>query len=710
LDEFNAVDEDLTSQRNALGEQILSLQNQFDGVVEGDQVVSGSQYSPLLGVKTTKKGKVVKFLSDIEREQALRKELDSVQKEAAVLDRSLRLIGATRQNFETTTLVRMKEARKGWRLENPDVPLTDFDLSDESQNAAIAVHLPKLSPAVIGINVLHDCQEFIHASYHDRFVSFIERRPADVVWHAPQNALIGDKIQPLSQEASSWLMKNLTNKKIKISSFDKGMKEKVAWRWLIISHNSYNPLDRIPLPAKLSVKYERVRREGSSPAAGPRPTGITDMSGFTGELMEAFLKASNSSPTVPKDHALLPDKMIDDYINSSLELITLLSAGFCKYHDKTKSFVSNNDKNYNVKTTAQLNMWLDISGKFYDAKLKQGDLPDWHAISEEVLAAQQIDESEPPPDVSSDIPDEGEPEAEEPPESFDSDGVTWFREDINLLDIRPGQIFLAKEAFGWSYRAIHGEATSATPMSEKKKGKQPLNPLPVLPKKEKEPAKAGPSTSKKGKSEEKLGGSQSSTPAVKRDNPLHVKGEIRTKSLSESQRSQLRKFFKLKDGLVAPEEWSIMTSAEKSAAMKERSIPRWASAAVIKSPANLEKILKGELKADTVNQVLSQPSRGRTKSSSQALEAWQRLRADFKGVGLLKSPQSSKEKAFRKRFDQLVAEYGEQKCFPRLRQRPDQQGRPEKSKSKGANSSASQLGGLLEMAKLFGEVTRALKG
>jgi len=124
-------------------------------------------------------------------------------------------------------------------------------------------------------------------------------------------------------------------------------------------------------------------------------------------------------------------------------------------------------------------------------------------------------------------------------------------------------------------------------------------------------------------------------------------------------------------------------------------------------PVTLREILKGELTKDNANDSLRSSSRGPTTGRSQALEAWTRLKSDFKGTALLQKPATAKERAFRKRFDSLKAEYGDQPHFPKLRQRPSQQGQ---GPSNIRSGKGGELEGILAMAKLAGEVARAFRG
>jgi len=277
--------------------------------------------------------------------------------------------------------------------------------------------------------------------------------------------------------------------------------------------------------------------------------------------------------------------------------------------------------------------------------------------------------------------------------------VTYFRNDIQILDVAEGQEFRTRIHGGIEYYSITGEVSgpSKGPKARGKTATRPASPpSPVVKvdsgRKKKEGGKSG----------------DSSTPLLAKENPLHVKGEAKSKALSDAERKVLRSFFKLKEDRIPSDEWAAMDNKTRSAAMAERSIPRWASEAVLRKSSNLQLIIEGKITKETAQQAPRDPKRiSALKANGQALEAWQQLKSEFKGTPLLKKPASAKEKAFKKRFDSLVSTYGQQPCFPKLRERPDQQGR---SSSRGRSRSSGPGGDFLEMAKAFGEIARAFSG
>jgi len=284
------------------------------------------------------------------------------------------------------------------------------------------------------------------------------------------------------------------------------------------------------------------------------------------------------------------------------------------------------------------------------------------------------------------------------PEFIEVDGITYFRNDIQILDVAEGQEFRTRIHNGTEYYSVQGEA-SGPAKGSKARGKTTTRPISP-------PSKPTKVEGKKGKEDGKSEGSK--LPLLAKENPLHVKGEAKSKALSEAERKTLRTFFKLKEDRVPAEQWAAMDNKSRSKAMAERSIPRWASEAVLRKSSNLQLIIEGKITKETAQQAPRDPAKiSATKANGQAMEAWQQLKSEFKGVPLLKKPTTGREKAFKKRFDSLVSTYGQQPCFPKLKERPDQQGR---SSSRGRSKSSGAGNDLLEMAKAFGEIARAFSG
>jgi len=183
--------------------------------------------------------------------------------------------------------------------------------------------------------------------------------------------------------------------------------------------------------------------------------------------------------------------------------------------------------------------------------------------------------------------------------------------------------------------------------------------------------KKEPSAKAAGKKEDKPKKASSPQPEKvqeKGEGPLHVKGLPRSKDLSEGQINALRKFFKIEESSkVDPDVWAKMSNKDKSAHRKAHSIPRWAVAAVKDKPTNLDRIISGELTKTNFVGSRSGPATGAPpkKDVSQASQKWLEVRDTFKGVQLLRRPQTQREKHYKKAYDALIKEYGYQKCFPR---------------------------------------------
>jgi hypothetical protein len=288
-------------------------------------------------------------------------------------------------------------------------------------------------------------------------------------------------------------------------------------------------------------------------------------------------------------------------------------------------------------------------------------------------------------------------DAEGPPESFDADGLAWFREDVDFIDAPEGTTFYSRFYRGAEYKSVVPSVPSSNGGN---KGKANVNTLPTFTTSPPEvPLASKPKVPK-------TVGKATKQTDVERDNPLHVKSAPKSAALSDEQRNTLRRFFNLPEGKVPAQEWAAMTPAAKSAELKARSIPRWATDAVLRSNDNLPLILNGTVTKENHSSVAKGATFKGGNRTSQAFEAWQNLKSDFKGTTLWDKPYTQKEKAFRKRFYQLLVDFGPQVCFPKLRSRPDQQGQ-----ASGRNvRNTGPLGGLgdfVSMAEAIGQISRA---
>jgi hypothetical protein len=298
------------------------------------------------------------------------------------------------------------------------------------------------------------------------------------------------------------------------------------------------------------------------------------------------------------------------------------------------------------------------------------------------------------------------------PEFIEQNGQTFYRNDIEYIDLGSGQEYRVIMHDGVEYYAVvdapgpskpqapRGEARKSwenSPEKSLEKSKKAASPKGKAPQKPENPTSA----------EKKSTGASPGSP-VEEENPLRVKGTPKTKALSDEQRATLRKFFKLEEGIVPKDVWVSLTNKERQKEMAKRAIPRWATEAVLRKASNLQDILEGKITKANANAAPRSPKVALAKPTAQAMEAWQQLKADFRGVGLFQKPVTSREKAFRKRFDQLVADYGQQPCFPKLRSHPENQGRS--SRSPGKRPSEGGGSELLDMVRLIGTLTRAFSG
>nr|WMV69888.1 MAG: hypothetical protein [Plasmopara viticola lesion associated orfanplasmovirus 5] len=678
----------LVTKCNELNDQRRSLAG--EGPSQG-QPETGSPTTS----KVTKKGKVITYLAEIQKVEELDKAISECKRKLKLNESVSVLIRRTLENASSTLSERLQNAHA---RAQPKVEYSEFLLTEESSRVRHEVPLPKLTSPVVGITVTHNCAEFLLESSYGQLAAFLDRHPVDPIWYAPQDAIKDGKVLPLSQEARSFLIKNSRSKTFSVKSMDKPAREKAAWRWLIISYNSLHPLARVPLDKSLSVNYERkVAR-----APGPRNGRDTEI---VRELRSTIdgLRTSAGLVSLPLGAVVVNEDSMDTFLVKTRNVISFLVQDYAHFEGFAYA-LKDNAVGINPKVIPALNQWMEMADSFSQGKLSIPPF-DFSGIEGVMNRAEEIPSSRSTtPVADSDAAKREDSTDVEPPESFDEGDLVWFREDIDLVNMYEGQVYLVKHAFGVEYHALQGKPTKSEPMSDKKKGKQPLQP-------EGKPV-AGPSKTKvvqpavpKGS-----GGTSASPPTspLSQENPLKVKGEAKSKALSDAQRVSLRQYFGLVDGLIPAEEWKSMSNSQRAAAMKVRSIPRWASSAVLARSSNLELILSGKLTKDNCQSALEVTVPKRKGGSSQALEAWQRLKSDFKGVTLLRQPVTGKEKAFKKRFDSLVADYGDQKCFPKLRERPDQQGRG-RSPQRGATGS-DQFGPMLQMATAFGQIAKALRG
>jgi hypothetical protein len=650
----------------------------------------GAEETLALSGKTIELTRSKGFL-DIQKEQNFAKELDKFTRENHLIEISRKLTEDTIVESQRARANELLRAKKQYN-ESAVSPSTPFNESPECLFVQSHARLPKLVEAVQGLTLEYFSSMQILPQDFAPLAAFIGRHGDDSRWFAPQEALDSSgKPLPLTQRWESLCVKNLALSDRSIKSINKELKEALAWRWLIISwnHTCATP-DRVKIPPKLSLAYERQKR-GKKETLPDTSSQLESIR----ELVTSFVR--DTKPDTSPREAVIPRDNVQGYIDNVWATAKWMAAA---YADPSPTELHLTLKESKPMFQANVDRWNQLLeqgvGLFENVPVPL--IPDEGkdtAVDELLSQINSATAARLPQESDDTVTFDDAEWLAKHPESFDKDGLCFFRFDIDFIDIAEGQTFVSMMHNGIEYRAITG-TPSGPAKSAKAKGKTA-----VVPKEIKSPRAPSPKSKDKGGS--------SNVPPLARENPLHVKGEPKSKALSDDQRKALRTFFKLKEGLVPPEEWAALDASGRSAAMKERSIPRWASEAVLRSPSNLQLIIEGKLTVENANSVARSPKGGKTKNSSAALEAWQQLKSDFKGTALLKSPHTTKEKAFRKRFDQLVADYGQQPCFPKLRERPDQQGRSD-SRSRGRAPARGQASDFLDIAKAMGEIARAFSG
>jgi hypothetical protein len=460
----------------------------------------------------------------------------------------------------------------------------------------------------------------------------------------------------------------------------------------VISHNHANPSARIHLTPSLSVAYERKIRSNSQKVSTDEVKKIIE------DTLSQTSRFSSGNQDATPGGKVVPVEAIEGF--SSILWETLLrtfppQARPVKPEDPQRLLVS---PSFGKEEKTILKAWNHVLEAMDQLLMGKAE-----RIPEYALTEGEIDEltaavsatalGGPSPELS--LEDE-KLWAEQHPESFDKDGVSYFRRDIELLDVAEGQHLQLYIHNGTEYHAVVG--TPVGPSKPKKsRGKTAVR----------EPSHSPREASKDSSREGRVRvGGKDQTPVIATENPLRVKGQAKSKALSEGQRKTLRQFFKLEEGLIPPDIWAGLSNAERSSELSKRSIPRWATESVLRSPSNIQLIVEGKITKENAQTAPRSPKVGMTKPVAQALEAWQGLKSDFKGTPLLRTPLSSKEKAFRKRFDSLVETYGKQPCFPKLKESPTTQGRNRSSSSSRGGADST----LLDILRLVGEVARAFSG
>jgi hypothetical protein len=169
-----------------------------------------------------------------------------------------------------------------------------------------------------------------------------------------------------------------------------------------------------------------------------------------------------------------------------------------------------------------------------------------------------------------------------------------------------------------------------------------------------------------------------------------------------------------------PSDYAALPKEQQKVERAKRVTPRWVSAALSADPANLAKIVKGEITKDSHIQGKPRapgPSTGTPKGEPKqapltAGQRWASLKSRFKDVSLWQNPATPREKQFKAAFDTLASSLTakEREALPKLRKRPRNLSARDTTATAttSAHSPLSGLNDLLTMAKLLGEVVKAL--
>jgi len=658
----------------------------------------------------TKKGRRLLTLSAVTKQQEGMKALKTLDDEVAKLASSKKLLEDTIQSSSRTLARRLKETELGFRKEHPESP--DCDLQEVLASVRGEAPAPVIISPVHGLVLEYTSSMSILEPDYARLAAFLDRNGSKSLWFAPQIAR-DEKgtLQPLSQRYRSLCEKNLTQPPM-LKSINNELREALAWRWLIISHNHCctSPSQKVPLPPKLSVAYQRQQER-----SGPSKASANKADEALKEMVRGFLETVKASSQAPKDaEQSYPQGQVEKFLHLTLQHLKWSSGSYATWDEDTGRFSLKDGKSQFLGHLTRLNTLISAADELSVGKDIMGTSFIPEPPPELVLLVQPAPSTAETDADSMSVHSGGSDELaareelsnnlwlRDHPESFDKDGLVYFREDIDFVDISEGQSFAVLVHNGVRYYAMHGEVTGP-PKSARAAGKTGIRPPPPT-----APPIPGNKPGRKDKKKEDALNAGVSQPPTAQENPLHVKGEPKTKALSDGQRETLRTFFKLKKDLVPSEEWAKLDNRQKAAAMKERSIPRWATESVLRDPASLQYILEGRITSENANQVPRSLSASRTKNGARATEAWLQLKSDFKGVPLLRNPSTGRERALKKRFDQLVVDYGEQPGFPKPKENPAHQGQG--SSGRGGRPSQGGTSDLVLMMKTMGEFARAFSG
>jgi hypothetical protein len=733
--------ESLIKSQKGLSEQIRQCYKAMGKPIPGRYLLGsdeGSTQAELPLPAVSQEGK--KGLAQIIAMEQLEK--TAVEKEEAwhsnVITRQL--VEKTISNANTSLAARLALAKKNWIKSGlEEVDHIEFEKSETHDRVRAEAPMPKILGSVAGIHLSYASSRDILSDDYPKLISFIERHGSETLWYAPQEARDSTgALQPLSPKAENLCFKNRAKDRTSLANCPKEIKEAMAWRWLIISHNHVWE-QQVKLPAKLRLSYERKPKQ-SKPAAPALPFDANALK----EVLKEVVKSQQPPPTeeTPSNRYVLHVKHVDAFVGAVRDAIMISFGSQISYDKEAKNGQYLTEKENFPGFKGCCDVWNRVLNAademMFDAAFPGVSLPDSFDLEKAINSKLEgddlyeiyIDSLANQPSPPSTVGDEGEGSTEwdlKHPEFITRNGLDFFRFDVQILEVEEGQVFQTFIQDGVEYRAIvdNGLGPSKPPPkgTRAKLAPRSLSPPPpeeftevvgkgkakAVPK----PQEPKPKKAKASKGEKESDGDGPPVPALMKENPLRAKGEPKSKALADGQRTALRQFFKLESGIVDPSIWKSLTNKEKAKEMQKRSIPKWASESVLRKASNLQLILEGKLTKENANSASRSPKVAVTKPTAQAMEAWQQLKADFKGTPLYRHPVTSKEKAFKKRFDTLVTEYGEQPCFPKLKERPDQQGRTPSGSNGRRNSSqggAQGNQGLIDMIALFAQIGQAFGG
>jgi hypothetical protein len=205
------------------------------------------------------------------------------------------------------------------------------------------------------------------------------------------------------------------------------------------------------------------------------------------------------------------------------------------------------------------------------------------------------------------------------------------------------------------------------------------------------------------------GSTPSKVVPVEQENPLRVRNPPKSDGLTDDQKVALKKALKIPDDRLTQAELEQMEKKERRAALAARSLPHWAVTAVLNNPANLERIVKGELTKESFGK--SAKDRG-----TSAQTEWTKLKSKYPDVALLTKPQTQRQRELKKSWDAIAKKWGrDSPGLPKpkgLARSPSRGEAP--GNSRGRSRQRAEVGVSMDdftaTVKLIGTLARAFSG